>query len=86
MIPPYSHYLVRHLQNRIIHTLHALGSTFTMCACGKRAKDCAVGLMTSFISWSVFGMDWSADLGLLVGIKGRFKWGQRVPFSGGLDL
>lgn len=49
-----------------------------MCACGKRAKDCAVGLMTSFISWSVFGMDWSADLGLLVGIKGRFKWGQRV--------
>jgi cytochrome P450 len=29
--------------------LHALSSTFTTCACGSKAKDCALNLMAEFV-------------------------------------
>jgi uncharacterized protein len=41
--------------------------------------------MTKFVGGEDVGMDWSADLGPLVGVKRGFKTRERVPFSGGLS-
>jgi hypothetical protein len=41
--------------------------------------------MTKFVGGENTGMDWSADLGPLVGVKRGFKTGEGVPFSGRLS-
>ncbi|KAF9455778.1 hypothetical protein BDZ94DRAFT_538912 [Collybia nuda] len=46
MFPP-AH--VQHLRSQLSNILHALGSTFTTCACGERAKGCAIREMEAFV-------------------------------------
>jgi hypothetical protein len=38
-----------HIRNQMASMLHALSSTFTTCACGSKAKDCALNLMAEFV-------------------------------------
>ena len=45
----------------------------TTCACGKRAKDCAVRLMTKFVGDEDVGVDWNDDFGPLIGVQRGFK-------------
>ncbi|KAI0262820.1 hypothetical protein BC834DRAFT_971881 [Gloeopeniophorella convolvens] len=40
---------VDHIRNQMASMLHALSSTFTTCACGSKAKDCALTLMAEFV-------------------------------------
>jgi hypothetical protein len=40
---------IQQLRAQMTHVLHALGSTFTTCACGARAKDCALSAMARFV-------------------------------------
>ena len=61
--------------------LHALSSTFTTCACGAHAKNCAITQMAAFVDGEIAE---SVDLGPLVGARRGFRTKERVPFSGGL--
>ncbi|KAN0129448.1 hypothetical protein V8E53_012780 [Lactarius tabidus] len=38
-----------HIRSQMTSMLHALSSTFTTCACGYKAKDCALNLMAEFV-------------------------------------
>ncbi|KAH9030390.1 hypothetical protein EDB84DRAFT_1562568 [Lactarius hengduanensis] len=38
-----------YIRNQMASMLHALSSTFTTCACGSKAKDCALNLMAEFV-------------------------------------
>ena len=40
---------LNHIRNQMASMLHALSSTFTTCACGSKAKDCALNLMADFV-------------------------------------
>ncbi|KAI0759255.1 hypothetical protein BD413DRAFT_288171 [Trametes elegans] len=44
--PPHE---VHHYRNRMTSLLHALSSTFTTCACGAKARDCALARMAEFV-------------------------------------
>ncbi|KAI0053958.1 hypothetical protein FA95DRAFT_1507405 [Auriscalpium vulgare] len=46
MFPPHQ---IDHLRHQMTAMLHALSSTFTTCACGSNAKDCALTLMAAFV-------------------------------------
>jgi uncharacterized protein len=46
--PCRAHHL-RYIRNQMQSMLHALSSTFTTCACGSKAKDCALNLMAEFV-------------------------------------
>lgn len=68
--------------------LHALSSTFTTCACGAKAKDCALARMAAFVEGeeSMAGTpNQHVDLGPLVGKTRGFKTRERVPWSGGMS-
>ena len=51
--PTLSSHQVFHLRNQMTSMLHALSSTFTTCACGAKAKDCALTLMAAFVDGEV---------------------------------
>ncbi|KAH9003923.1 hypothetical protein EDB83DRAFT_784289 [Lactarius deliciosus] len=38
-----------YIRNQMASMLHALSSTFTTCACGSKAKDCAFNVMAEFV-------------------------------------
>lgn len=71
--------------------LHALSSTFTTCACGAKAKDCALAQMEAFVDREVADAaelrseEGKVDLGPLVGATRGFKTRERVPMSGGMS-
>ncbi|KAI0363546.1 hypothetical protein BV20DRAFT_1031184 [Pilatotrama ljubarskyi] len=44
--PPHQ---VQHFRNQMTSMLHALASTFTTCACGAKARDCALARMAEFV-------------------------------------
>ncbi|KAI0054838.1 hypothetical protein BV25DRAFT_376853 [Artomyces pyxidatus] len=46
LFPPHQ---IHHLRHQMTSMLHALSSTFTTCACGAKAKDCALNLMAAFV-------------------------------------
>ncbi|KAF8637223.1 hypothetical protein AX17_002974 [Amanita inopinata Kibby_2008] len=91
MFPPYSANdmdrpeKVRHIRNQMSNILHALSSTFTTCACGARAKNCAITQMAAFVdSEATHAAGKRVDLGPLVGARRGFRTRERVPHSGGL--
>ncbi|KAI8996216.1 hypothetical protein BD414DRAFT_533930 [Trametes punicea] len=44
--PPHQ---IQHFRNQMTSMLHALSSTFTTCACGAKARDCALARMAEFV-------------------------------------
>ena len=76
----------QHLRNQMANILHALGSTFTTCACGARAKDCALTQMAAFVDGETkSGTEGHhPDLGPLVGVERGFMTREKVPWSGGM--
>ncbi|KAF8873529.1 hypothetical protein BD779DRAFT_1569832, partial [Infundibulicybe gibba] len=44
--PPHQ---LHHFRNQMSNILHTLASTFTTCACGARARDCALTQMAAFV-------------------------------------
>ncbi|CAA7271813.1 unnamed protein product [Cyclocybe aegerita] len=94
----YSPNEITHLRNQMSNILHALSSTFTTCACGARARDCALTQMAAFVDGQSqlltprnhHGVthddeqEKDVDLGPLVGRKRGFKTRERIPFSGGM--
>lgn len=88
---------IQHLKNQMSNILHALSSTFTTCACGARARDCALTQMAAFVDGQQdnvnrprddFRLDSTdsprIDMGPLVGRKRGFKTRERIPHSGGI--
>ena len=49
IISAYRTHHLRYIRNQMASMLHALSSTFTTCACGSKAKDCALNLMAEFV-------------------------------------
>jgi uncharacterized protein len=49
IISAYRAHHLRYIRNQMASMLHALSSTFTTCACGSKAKDCALNLMAEFV-------------------------------------
>ena len=74
-----------HIRNQMSNILHALSSTFTTCACGARAKNCAITQMAAFVDGDVVHPSGGVDLGPLVGKRRGFRTKERVPYSGGLS-
>ncbi|KAF8957811.1 hypothetical protein BDZ97DRAFT_2061970 [Flammula alnicola] len=95
---PTSPHEVQHIRNQMSNILHALLSTFTTCACGDRAKDCALTQMAAFVEGQEHQLNaqrqrheheheqqWDhIDLRLLIRRKRGFKTRERIPFSGGI--
>ncbi|PCH44296.1 hypothetical protein WOLCODRAFT_154334 [Wolfiporia cocos MD-104 SS10] len=46
IFPPHR---LQHFRQQLTSMLHALSSTFTTCACGSRARDCAITRMAEFV-------------------------------------
>jgi hypothetical protein len=74
---------LRHQMNQI---LHALSSTFTTCACGSKARHCALNQMAAFVDSDpsrLLSPSDNVDLGPLIGPgKQRgFRTKERLPFS-----
>jgi hypothetical protein len=80
--------------------LHALSSTFTTCACGSKAKDCALNLMADFVDGHLptstpsqrpddsSGVDkrpHRVDLGPLIGAQRGFRTCETSPLNGGMN-
>lgn len=68
--------------------LHALSSTFTTCACGAQAKNCALSRMAAFVDATPQRPPASEppiDLGPLVGTSRGFRTRERIPSSGGMS-
>jgi len=73
--------------------LHALSSTFTTCACGARARNCALTQMAAFVD-RLEGVKGGSrekdheeppvDLGPLIGAKRGFRTKERIGGSGGI--
>ncbi|KAH7913634.1 hypothetical protein BJ138DRAFT_1145684 [Hygrophoropsis aurantiaca] len=90
MFPPGQ---LEHMRAQMTSILHALSSTFTTCACGSAAKDCALTQMAAFIDQEPIvceekkaaGSSKKVDLGPLVGAKRGFKTREKVPLSGGMS-
>jgi hypothetical protein len=72
-----------HLRNQMANMLHALGSTFTTCACGARARDCALTQMAAFVDGEIESGG-RVNLGPLIGVERGFKTREKVPWSGGM--
>ncbi|RDB18892.1 SET domain-containing protein 3 [Hypsizygus marmoreus] len=87
-----------HLRAQMSNILHLLSSTFTTCACGAHARDCALAQMERFVDGN---LDWdrargwargredeaegeAVDLGPLLGRMRGFRTKERVRGSGGL--
>jgi hypothetical protein len=49
IISVYRAHHLRYIRNQMASMLHALSSTFTTCACGSKAQDCALNLMAEFV-------------------------------------
>jgi uncharacterized protein len=49
IVSAYRAHHLRYIRNQMASMLHALSSTFTTCACGSKAKDCALNLMAEFV-------------------------------------
>jgi uncharacterized protein len=49
IISAYRAHHLHYIRNQMASMLHALSSTFTTCACGSKAKDCALNLMAEFV-------------------------------------
>jgi len=49
IISAYRAHHLRYIRSQMASMLHALSSTFTTCACGSKAKDCALNLMAEFV-------------------------------------
>jgi uncharacterized protein len=66
--------------------LNSFSSTFTTCACGAKANDCALNLMAAFVDGDLPPKPLVDNIGLgpLVGSLRGFKTRERVPFSGGM--
>jgi hypothetical protein len=66
--------------------LNSFSSTFTTCACGAKANDCALKLMAAFVDGDLPPKPnlENIDLGPLVGSSRGFKTREKVPFSGGM--
>jgi hypothetical protein len=62
--------------------LHALSSTFTTCACGAKARDCALTQMAAFVDGEA---PTPVDLGPLVGVERGFMTQEKEPWSGGMS-
>ncbi|KAL0952277.1 hypothetical protein HGRIS_006567 [Hohenbuehelia grisea] len=76
---------VEHLRAQMSNIIHSLTSTFTTCACGAKAKDCALTQMAAFVDGELDSYTAPpVDLGPLVGRQRGFKTRERVPFSGGM--
>ncbi|KIL59822.1 hypothetical protein M378DRAFT_168826 [Amanita muscaria Koide BX008] len=76
---------LHHIRNQMSNILHALSSTFTTCACGARAKNCAITQMAAFVDGEIAqSVGKRHDLGPLVGARRGFRTREREPFSGGL--
>jgi len=88
---------IQHLKNQMSNILHGLSSTFTTCACGARARECALTQMAAFVDGHPIGCGKErstahdsddepdrVDVGPLVGRKRGFRTRERIPFSGGL--
>ena len=88
---------IQHLKNQMSNILHALSSTFTTCACGARARDCALTQMAAFVDGQQINVNrhrdnlqlestdsLRIDMGPLVGRKRGFKTRERIPHSGGI--
>jgi uncharacterized protein len=91
---PSSPHHLRYLRVQMMHILNSLGSTFATCACGAKAKDCALEVMERFVDGDVGGPDAmkgvvepgkknKIDLGPLVGVTRGFGTREKVPFGGG---
>ena len=77
--------------------LHALSSTFTTCACGSKAKDCALNLMAEFVDGRLpvpapppfqrpnEPSGSRVDLGPLVGAQRGFHTREKSPLNGGMN-
>ena len=88
---------MHHLRSQMTSMLHALSSTFTTCACGSKAKDCALTLMAAFVdgdlpnphvrqtSPSQTSSNAKLDLGPLVGVERGFRTREKSPWSGGMN-
>ncbi|KAF8188746.1 hypothetical protein BJ912DRAFT_851154 [Pholiota molesta] len=57
MFPPAA---LTHLRHQLAGILHALASTFTTCACGARARDCALSAMAAVVArLEAFAWTWT---------------------------
>ncbi|KAJ8503462.1 hypothetical protein ONZ45_g10843 [Pleurotus djamor] len=84
------------LRKQLSVVLHTLSSTFTTCACGSKARDCAIALASTFIDADLSqppptsspGAGPSTlppiDLGPLVGTQRGFRTREKLPHSGGI--
>ncbi|KAH7928022.1 hypothetical protein BV22DRAFT_1126923 [Leucogyrophana mollusca] len=90
MFPPSQ---LDHMRAQMTSILHALSSTFTTCACGSAAKDCALMQMAAFVDGEPMECaekkagegKRKLDLGPLVGAKRGFRTREKVPLSGGMS-
>ncbi|KAF8261837.1 hypothetical protein EI94DRAFT_1745077 [Lactarius quietus] len=90
-----------HIRNQMASMLHALSSTFTTCACGSKAKDCALNLMAEFVDGrlpvpasplsqrpndpDMGSSHHRLDLGPLVGAQRGFHTREKSPLNGGMN-
>ncbi|KAF5347350.1 hypothetical protein D9756_010001 [Leucocoprinus leucothites] len=90
---------IQRLRHQMSNILHSLSSTFTTCACGSKAKDCALNQMAAFVDAGAVHSDSplspsltallplpgeKLDLGPLVGKQRGFRTRERLPFSSGM--
>ncbi|KAF7419436.1 hypothetical protein PC9H_002026 [Pleurotus ostreatus] len=78
-----------YLRRQMSIIIHTLSSTFTTCACGAKAKDCAIAQAAAFVDgYSAYspgpGTSKPIDLGPLVGVERGFRTREKVPLSGGI--
>lgn len=78
---------LEHLRYQMMSILHTLSSTFTTCACGAKATDCALSQMAAFVDGELpkDSGEGSVDLGPLVGSIRGFRTREKVPMSGGMS-
>ncbi|KXN90228.1 SET domain-containing protein 3 [Leucoagaricus sp. SymC.cos] len=82
--PPFSSnspHQIQHIRHQMANILHALSSTFTTCACGEKAKDCALNQMAAFVEANQLD---HVDLGPLVGKERGFRTREKLPLSSGM--
>ncbi|KAF4585096.1 hypothetical protein EYR40_001932 [Pleurotus pulmonarius] len=78
-----------YLRRQMSIIIHTLSSTFTTCACGAKARDCAIAQAAAFVDgYSACspgpGPSKPIDLGPLVGVERGFRTREKVPLSGGI--
>ncbi|KAF8261831.1 hypothetical protein EI94DRAFT_1745057, partial [Lactarius quietus] len=94
-------YYLSHICNQMASMLHTLSSTFTTCACGSKAKDDALNLMTEFVDGrlpvpastlpqrpndtDMGSSHHRVNLGPLVGAQRGFHTREKSPLNGGMN-